>query len=148
MTVKSVVVIQSKNVPQGLSAILRLDPDAELEVIEKQMDDSLTDIETGEITIATRTVKINGVDVKEGQVIVLHNGQLITSASDLEEACFAFLKSADSTTRERITIFYGTNIERPKVNEIADLIRAKYPKQELEIHEGGQPYYQFIISVE
>jgi DAK2 domain fusion protein YloV len=148
MTVKSVVVIRSKNVPQGLSAILRLDPDAELEAIEKQMDDSLTDIETGEITIATRTVEINGVDVKEGQVIVLHNGQLITSASDLEEACFAFLKSADTTARERITIFYGSNIERPKVNEIADLIRTKYPKQELEIHEGGQPYYQFIISVE
>lgn len=148
MTVKSVVVIPSKNVPQGLSAILRLDPDADLEVIKTQMEESLTDIETGEITTATRTVQMNGVNVKEGQVIVLHNGELINSATNLEDACFEFLKSADTMNRERITIFYGSNIDRPRVNEIADLIRAKYVKQELEIHEGGQPHYQFIISVE
>jgi fatty acid kinase len=148
MTVKSVVVIRSKNVPQGLSAILRLDPDSDLETMEKQMTESLTDIETGEITTATRSVQFNGVDVKEGQVIVLHNGDLINSATCLEDACFEFLKSADTSSRERVTIFYGGNIDRPKVNEIADLIRLKYPKQELEIHEGGQPYYQFIISVE
>jgi len=148
MTVKSVRVIRSKNVPQGLSAILRLDPDGDLDSIEKQMDESLTDIETGEITTATRTVQINNVDVKEGEVIVLHNGQLIESTTNLEDACFEFLSCAGTTERERITIFYGANIERPKVNEIADLIRSKYPKQELEIHEGGQPFYQFIISVE
>jgi DAK2 domain fusion protein YloV len=148
MTVKSVKVIRSKNVPQGLSAILRLDPDGDLDLIEKQMEESLTDIETGEITTAIRTVQINEVDVKEGEVIVLHNGQLINSAANLEDACFEFLKSAGTMDRERITIFYGSNIERPKVNEIADLIRSKYPKQELEIHEGGQPYYQFILSVE
>ncbi len=148
MTVKTVRVIRSKNVPQGLSAILRLDPDGDLDSIEKQMDESLTDIETGEITTATRTVQINEVDVKEGEVIALHNGQLIKSAPSLEEACFEFLKNAGTTERERITIFYGSNIERPQVNEIADLIRVKYPKQELEIHEGGQPHYQFIISVE
>ncbi len=148
MTVKTVKVIRSKNVPQGLSAILRLDPDGDFDSMVEQMDESLTDIETGEITTATRTVQINEVDVKEGEVIALHNGQLIKSATTLEEACFEFLSNAGTNDRERITIFYGSNIERPHVNEIADLIRAKYPKQELEIHEGGQPHYQFIISVE
>ncbi len=148
MTVKTVKVIRSKNVPQGLSAILRLDPDGDFDSMVDQMDESLTDIETGEITTATRTVQINEVDVKEGEVIALHNGQLIKSATSLEEACFEFLNNAGTNERERITIFYGSNIERPHVNEIADLIRAKYPKQELEIHEGGQPHYQFIISVE
>jgi DAK2 domain fusion protein YloV len=148
MTVKTVRVIRSKNVPQGLSAILRLDPEGDLDSIVNQMDESLTDIETGEITTATRTVQINEVDVKEGEVIALHNGQLIKSSSSLEEACFEFLKNAGTTERERITIFYGSNIERPHVNEIAYLICSKYPKQELEIHEGGQPHYQFIISVE
>lgn len=148
MSKKNVVVIPSKNVPQGLSALLRLDPDGDMNEIVEQMNDSLTDIETGEITIATRSVEINGVKVKKGQVIVLHNGSLISAVSSLEEACFDFLKSAQTSNRERITIFYGIEINKHDVNQIADKIHEKYKNQEIEIHEGGQPHYQFIMSVE
>lgn len=148
MSKKNVVVIPSKNVPQGLSALLRLDPDGNIDEIVEQMNDSLTDIETGEITTATRSVEINGVKVKKDQVIVLHNGSLISAVSNLEEACFDFLQSAKTSERERITIFFGIEINKHDVNQIADKIHEKYPDQEIEIHEGGQPHYQFIISIE
>lgn len=148
MSDKNVKIIPTKNIPQGLSALLRLDPDGDMDDIVEQMNDSLTDIETGEITTATRSVEINGVKVKKDQVIVLHNGTLISAATSLDDACFTFLKSANAEERERITIFYGAEISKQEVNQIADKIREKFPSQEIEIHEGGQPYYQFIMSVE
>jgi dihydroxyacetone kinase-like predicted kinase len=112
------------------------------------MEDSLGEVETGEITTATRSVEINGVNVKEGQVIVLHNGELIGSFANLKDACFEFLSRAGVEERERITFFYGINIEKLAVDDLAKLVHERYPHHEIEIHEGGQPYYQFIISLE
>lgn len=145
---KNVKVVPSRSVPQGLSAILRLDPDGELDDLFSKMVESLNEIETGEITTATRTVEINGVNVKEGEVIVIHNGLLIGSGLNLLDACKKFLDDAKTTERERITFFYGENIKEDEVNEIVEKIQETYPHHEIEVHSGGQPYYQFIISVE
>jgi hypothetical protein len=148
VTVKNVAVIPCSSVPQGLSAMLRLDPEGNMERVVKEMNDALRDVETGEITVATRTVELNGVHVQQGQAIALHNGKLVVSASSVEEACMSLLNHAQTTERERITLFYGDNISRQEVNHIVDLIREQYPSQEVELHEGNQPHYQFIISIE
>lgn len=148
MTSKKVKVVPSKSIPQGLSAILRLDPDGDLDDLYTKMVDSLNDIETGEITTSTRTVEINGINVKEGEVIVLHNGTLIGSTNTLIDACFKFLDAAKTDERERITLFYGSDIKEQEVARIVKQIQEKYPKHEIEVHSGGQPHYQFIISVE
>lgn len=148
MTVKKVTVIRSTTVPQGLSAMLRLIPDMDYEQVVEEMTEALQDVETGELTVATRSVTINGVDVAQGQVIALHNGKLIQSAPTLEEACLGLLEDCDTEDHERITLFYGDNISRQDVNQIVDRIRAAYPSHEIELHEGGQPHYQFIIAVE
>lgn len=148
MSVKRVAVIPSTSVPQGLSATLRLDPDGDFDEIVKEMEVALGDVETGEITIATRSVEINGVEVQEGQVIALHNGKLVKSAENLEEACLGLLEKANTREKERITLFYGDSISRSEVNQIVDKIRAAYPMHEIELHEGGQPHYQFILAIE
>jgi dihydroxyacetone kinase-like predicted kinase len=148
VSVKHVSVIPSKNIPQGLSALLHLNPDGDMDQIVKDMTGSLDDVEAGEITTATRSVQINDVDVEEGQVIAIHNGQLIHSSHSLEEALLQFLEAADTEDRERITLFYGSDIKRAEVDTLVEKIQDKYPKHEIEIHSGGQPYYQFIISVE
>ena len=147
-TVKKVAVIPSISVPQGLSAMLRLAPEGELEDIVNEMRQALTEVETGEITTATRSVELNGVSVKEGQVIALHNGKLVYAAASLEEACLGFLAQADTDSHERITLFYGADLERSAVNRLVDKIRAAYKQMEIEVHEGDQPHYQFIISIE
>ena len=148
VTVKHVSVIPSTSVPQGLSAMLRLDPEGNLERVVKEMNEAITEVETGEITTATRSVEINGVKVQEGQVIALHNGKLVSSAPTLDQACLNLLEKINTEERERITLFYGSNITRPEVNRIVDLIRSNYPGHEIELHEGGQLHYQFIISIE
>jgi uncharacterized protein len=148
VSVKKVAVIPTINVPQGLSAMLRLIPDGDFDQIVKEMNEATTEVETGEITIATRTVEINGIDVHEGEVIALHNGKLVHSSHSLEEACLGLLEIAHADDRERITIFYGDNIAKPEVNNIVEKIKAAYPSHEFEVHEGGQPHYQFIIAIE
>ncbi len=148
VTVKKATVVPSKSVPQGLSAMLRLEPDGDLDHIIADMTKALQEVETGEITVATRSVEINGVNVEAGQVIALLNGNLVEAASNLDEACLGLLEKANTADRERITLFYGENISRNEVNRIEDKIRAAYPSHEIELHEGGQPHYQFIISIE
>jgi hypothetical protein len=147
-TVKQVKVLPSKTIPQGLSAMLRLDPNGDLDEIFEIMQEAIHEVDTGEITVATRSVEINGVSVKEGEAIALFNSKLISSSPSIEKACFEILERVDTDERERLTLFYGSDITRQEVNLIVDHIREKYPQFEIEIHEGSQPHYQFIISVE
>lgn len=148
MTVKNVEVIPTISVPQGLSAMFRLIPDAGFEDNVEGMNEALHDVETGEITIATRSVEVDGVQVEKGQVIALHNGKLVSSTQTIDEACEALLVAAQASDYERITLFYGEDIELASVNELADKIRSIYPDHEIEVHEGGQPHYQLIIAIE
>jgi len=148
MTVKKVAVIPTISVPQGLAAIFRLIPDADFEENTESMLEAIDEVETGEITIATRTVEIDDVQVEKGAVIALHNGKLVTSTNSIDQACEEFLIAADTNNYERITIFYGEDISPSQANEIADKIRSIYPDHEIEVHEGGQPHYQLIIAVE
>jgi fatty acid kinase len=148
LTVKHVEVIPSRSIPQGLAAMLRLVPEGELKEVAAEMTQALDEVETGEITIATRSVDIDGVNVQEGQIIALHNGKLVLSAASLEEACLGLLQTAHASHYELITLFYGNNVSRKEVIRIADVIRKAYPEQEVEVQEGCQPHYQFIISIE
>lgn len=147
-TVKHVEVLPCKTIPQGLSAMLRLDPFSEIEDVFEEMESAILEVDTGEITVATRSVELNGVEVHEGEVIALLNSKLVSSSSNIEEACLSLLEKADLSDRERLTFFYGSIITKNEVNKITDHIRNIYPKMELEVHEGGQPHYQFIISIE
>lgn len=148
VTVKEVRVIPSKTIPQGLSAMLQLNPDADLDVIAEKMTKSLSSVITGEITTASRSVEIDGVAVKEGQVIALLDGKLALSSDSLEHACLIFLDKVKAQDYELITIFYGADLKHAEANKIADLIRHQYPNHEIELQEGGQPHYQFIFSIE
>jgi DAK2 domain fusion protein YloV len=148
LTVKEVTVIKSRTVPQGLAAMMRMAPDGDYETVAKEMAAAIEDVQTGEITTATRNVEIDGVKVKEGQIIGLLNGKLIASAPNLEEACTSLLEKVGMDDYELITMFYGNNITEKRVQEIAEMIAEQYPDHEVEIQEGGQPHYQFIFSIE
>jgi DAK2 domain fusion protein YloV len=148
VTVKQVEVVPSRTVPQGLSAMLALHPDGELHAIAEKMTKALEHVRTGEITTATRSVEIDGVRVESGQVIALLDGKLVASASTVEEGCLELLEKANAPEHELITLFYGQDMTHAEANRIADAIRERYSGQEVEVQEGGQPHYQFIISVE
>jgi hypothetical protein len=148
VTVKDVEIVASRTIPQGMAALLHLNPDGDLETVAAKMRKAAFSIKTGEVTIATRSVEIDGVNVKEGQVIGLLDGQLSVSVDSVEHACLGLLEKASAADFELITLFYGGDLPHGEANRIADVIRKAYPSQEIEVQEGGQPHYQFIMSIE
>ena len=148
VTVKDVQVVPSRNIPQGLSAMLAFNPDGDVATVAEKMNKSLDLVRTGEITVATRSVEIDGVSVEQGQVIALLDGKLVCSAKSVDEACLCMLEKANAKDHELITMFYGEDLDVTEANLISDKVRTAYPDQEIEVQDGGQPHYQFIISVE
>lgn len=148
LTVKKVAVIPSRSVPQGLAAMMRLIPDGDFDSVVTEMTAALDEVQSGEITIATRSVEIDGVQVQEGQVIALLNGKLVLATSTLEDAVLGLLEKAQADQFELITMFYGASLQKSEAYRIADLVRARYPAQEVEVQEGCQPHYPFIIAIE
>ena len=148
LTVKKIAVIPCRTVPQGLAAMMRLSPDGDFDAVVAEMNASIDDVETGEITTATRSVEIDGVNVDEGETIALLNGKLVLSAASVEEACIELLKTAHADHFELITLFYGANYPHKHVTVLADKVRSLFPKQEIEVQEGCQPHYQLIIAIE
>lgn len=148
VTVKHVQVIPTRTIPQGLSAMLALIPDGDLDSVAEKMIKAMNNVKTGEITIATRSVEIDGVAVKEGQVIALLDGKLVVSAESVEQGVMDLLEKADAGEHEIVTLFYGEGMTHADANTIADMIITKYSSLEVEVQEGGQPHYQFIISIE
>ena len=114
MTVKKIRVIESRTVPQGLAAMMRLAPDGDFEQVAKEMSAAIDDVQTGEITTATRNVEIDGVKVKEGEIIGLLNGKLVGCSPTLEETCVFLLDHLGMEDYELVTMFYGNNITSKK----------------------------------
>ena len=128
--------------------MMHLNPDGDLETVAARMVKSIEEIITVEITTATRSVEIDGVSVEEGQVIALINGKLAVSGPALEDVTIQALGKAQASQYELITLFHGESLTAEQANRIVDHIRTAYPSQEIELQDGGQPHYQFIISVE
>src|SRR5512142_2824460 len=147
VTVKKVDVVPSKSIPQGLAAMLVHDPDGELDAVAAKMTKALGNVRTGEITVATRSVEIDGVDVKQGEVIGLLDGKLVASTDSVEKAVLDLLDKAHADEHDLVTLIYGEDTSQSDANHIADAVRTAHPKLEIELQNGGQPHYQFILSI-
>lgn len=145
---KRVRVIPSRTIPQGISALLALNPEADLEENERNMTAALQDIETGEITVAVRAAQFDGIRVEAGDVIGLHNGVLCARGQRPEEVMDQLLTRMRAEDAEVITIYYGDPVSAEEARAMADRVQKAYPDQEVELIDGGQPHYHYIISVE
>lgn len=148
VTVKNVQVVPTRTIPQGLAAMLSFDPSGDVESIAGKMNKAMNSVKTGEITVATRSVEIDGVTVRDGQVIALLDGKLVASADSVEHSLFELLEKVNAGEHEIVTLFYGEDMTHAEANRLADAVREKYSNLEVEVQEGGQPHYQFILSIE
>jgi DAK2 domain fusion protein YloV len=148
LTIKTITVIPAISIPQGVSAMLYLEPEGDYSKVIENMHSAIGEIQSGELTVATRSVEIDGVAVKEGQVIGLLNGKLAVSGNDISESLIKMLAMTDADQAELITLYFGEDLSIMLANRIADLVRERWPNLEVELVEGGQPHYQIIFSVE
>jgi hypothetical protein len=145
---KQVRVVPSASVPQGMAALLSLDAGGDLDRVADGMTQAIGAVKTLEITSATRSVSLDGVPVKKGQYIGLLDDQLVVASDDLWEATRSLLGAAQAGSAELITVFSGEDLTPQQLGQIAEQIRTAFPEQEVELHDGGQPHYPLMLSVE
>jgi DAK2 domain fusion protein YloV len=148
LTGKEIAIVPSGSIPQGIAAMLAFQNDGDLKAVSSAMIQAVDGIESGELTQATRTVEMNGIPVAEGQFIGLHNGDLVVTGKNLEEALLNLLGKMKADSRELITLYWGEDLSPSQANQLADKVRVEYPAQQVEMYEGGQPHYFLILSVE
>lgn len=145
---KNVAVVPTQTAPQGLSAMLALNPDGDLTATAVAMSGTAQEVATGEITRATRTVTLDGVEVNEGEYIGLVDGRLCTSGSELTAVLNAVLIAMEMEERELLSIYYGQDISEDAAGELAAQIEGQYEEIEIELLPGKQPYYFYILGAE
>jgi len=148
LTEKQVYVIPSDSLPQGVSALLAFNFDSSFEDNCKAMEAAIERVQVAEITEAVRSVKIDGVNVAEGDIIGLVNGKLVTSETDMSAVVRETLTRMHADQYEILTVYYGADISAVAANTMAQYIKEQFPGQEIEVVEGGQPFYAYIISAE
>jgi len=145
---KPVAVVPSRSIPQGVAALLAINYQADFETNVAAMTDAMEEVETGEVTTATRSANINSLGITEGQIIGLHEGELKVAGTTVEEVVRALLREIDPSHREIITLYYGETVGQSEVDALVDLVQEDWPDQEVEVVEGGQAHYHYILSVE
>jgi hypothetical protein len=112
------------------------------------MTEAAGSLETAEITTAVRSVQIDGIDVQEGEVIGLVNGKLRAKGATADEVVLLALEEIGADEYEIVTLYHGETIGADEAQMLADEILQRYPEQEVEVVDGGQPHYHYILSAE
>jgi DAK2 domain fusion protein YloV len=148
LTGKQVRVVPTTTVPQGLAAMMPYDSQAELDSLTAEMERAREGVRSGELTTATRSVEIDGVHVKEGQVIGLLDGRLVVAGDTLEQALFDLLQVGGAAEADLLTAYIGKDLPASIAEQLVGRIREAYPSLEVEVHSGGQPHYPLLLSIE
>jgi DAK2 domain fusion protein YloV len=145
---KQARVVPTRTIPQGVNALLMLDPDGELDDIVAGMETAAAEVATGEITTATRDVELDGVQVQVGHVLGLANGKVCCADPNISAVVKETLAVMEIEDRELLTLYYGAGTSVQDAEELASHIQQWHPHLEVEIVDGGQPHYFYIISAE
>jgi len=145
----NVVVVPSRTVPQGMSALLAFNPSGELEANQSSMTDALSNVKTGQITYAVRDTNIDGIDISKDDFMGIAEGKIVVTDKDkLKAAKDLLAKIISADEDEIVTIIYGQDASEDDVNAILEYLEDEYEDIEVEVHNGDQPLYAFIFSVE
>ncbi|HHA5864455.1 TPA: fatty acid kinase catalytic subunit FakA [Staphylococcus aureus] len=142
------VVIPTKSIPQGISALFQYDVDATLEENKAQMADSVNNVKSGSLTYAVRDTKIDGVEIKKDAFMGLIEDKIVSSQSDQLTTVTELLNEMLAEDSEILTVIIGQDAELAVTDNMINWIEEQYPDVEVEVHEGGQPIYQYFFSVE
>ncbi|MDZ5720235.1 DAK2 domain-containing protein [Bacillus sp. SXabc123] len=145
---EQVFVIPAKTVPQGMSALLAFNPDQEAEANEANMLSAIQQVKSGQVTYSVRDTHIDGKDIKKGDFMGILNGTIIGTAEDQLSAAKMLLSEMIGEDDEIVTILYGEDASQEEAEELEAFLSEKYEEIEVEIHNGKQPLYSYIVSAE
>ncbi|ETO40201.1 Dihydroxyacetone kinase family protein [Fructilactobacillus florum 8D] len=141
-------VVHTKTIPQGLTAMFSLNPEASLVTNQKNMDSSLEMVKSGQLTAAVRDTQINGFDIKKGQYMGIIDGEIQVISDELDVAATKTVKKMLDADSENVTIIYGQGASEQDAKQIEEFALKQDSELEVEIHQGDQPVYPLIVAVE
>jgi len=148
LTDKTIEVVPTKTIPQGIAALLAFNDEADLETNVQAMDRAKSAVKSITVTRAVRSAKIGGIHIGKRQAIALMEKELIASGNSTGEVLAEALSKAGLDEAEVVTVYYRGDKEKDEVEKVARSIRRQYPHVEIELVRGGQPHYHYIVSVE
>ena len=148
LTPKHVVVIPSKTVPQGVTAMLSFNPEGSIEENEEALTEALGTVDTMQITYAARNSDFDGYDIHEGDYLALYGSQLFGTSQDIKVLLKSLAEKVRDDGKEYITIYYGADVKEKHAQKAADLFADICPNADVNLLNGGQPVYYYLISAE
>ena len=145
---RKVCVLQTRTIPQGMSAMLAFDPDSDFNANRLAMTEALENVSTGQITFAARDSDFEGHNIKQGEILCLDNGKLAFVEKDLNKAAYKLTKRLVKGDSSFVTILYGADVTDEDAEALQSLIAGKFSNLDVNLVNGGQPVYYYIISVE
>ncbi|CDQ40157.1 DAK2 domain-containing protein [Virgibacillus salexigens] len=145
---ENVRVVPTKTIPQGISAMLSFHPDANLDTNQQAMDEARKQVKTGQVTYAVRDTQIDGITIENGNFMGIEDGKIIATDPDKLETVKLLLNKMISEEDEILTILQGEDVEDKEVQILVEYIEETYEDIEIEVHNGNQPIYSYIFSVE
>ncbi|AKO93878.1 DAK2 domain-containing protein [Priestia filamentosa] len=145
---KDVVVVPSKTVPQGMTALLSFNAERNLAQNKQEMTNALEHVKSGQVTYAVRNTTIDGIEVKKDDFIGISEGKIVTKAHSSLEALQLLLAKMIDEDDEILTVLYGADVNKEDIEKLEQHVEENFEDAELEIHEGKQPVYHYVVAVE
>ncbi len=145
---KTIVVVPSKTVPQGITALINFAPDLSAAENLAQMQEEMGRVKTGQITYAVRNTTIDGMEISEGDIMGIGDHGMLAVEKTVEKATLATLRAMIDEEAELVTIYYGEDVSAEEADALCEKAREEFDSCEIECHSGGQPIYYYMISVE
>ena len=145
---KKIVVVPSRTVPQGITALINFVPDQTPEENLETMKEEMARVKTGQITYAVRNTNIGGMEIHEGDIMGIGDHGMLTVGTGIETVALDSLKAMADEESELVTIYYGSDVKEEDAQALLDKAKEAFPDLEIELQNGGQPIYYYMISVE
>ena len=145
---KNIIVIPTKTIPQGITALISYVPDKTVEQNTEEMMEAVGNVKTGQITYAVRDTKIDDKEIRQGDIMGIGDHGLLAVGTGIEDITVAALQEMTDEDSEIISVYYGQDVSEEDAEHLAERLEEQYPDFDIEIHNGGQPIYYYIVSVE
>ncbi len=148
LTKRNLHIIPTKDVPQGLSAVLAFNPEDNLENNLQSMNEAIGNVKTGMVTYAVRSTQVDNFDLKEGDIIGIDSKSIVAKGEKVENVTTQLVDKLMDSSVSNITLYFGNEVKEEEANAIAQELSEKYNRCDVDIHYGGQPLYYYIVSLE
>ncbi len=145
---KRIIVIPTKTVPQGITAMVNYIPEETPRENELRMQEEIQNVKTGQVTYAVRDTKIDDKEIHLGDIMGIGDDGILAVGKDIQETALAMMDGLVDADSEIIGVYYGEEVSETDAQALGDKIAEKYPDTEVEVHYGGQPIYYYVVSVE